>query len=105
MEDLKKFKENTRYITLSDGTSMNGELIVIRTNAPVELLKELENLSNVAYKNDDDVPLWWREVENKGYEYQNIDSCRNITPYCTSKEWLASHEEWRNIEEHYVVVG
>ncbi len=55
---------NTRYITLLDGASMNGELIVIRTNAPVELLKELENLSNVAYKNDDDIPLWWREVEN-----------------------------------------
>lgn len=33
---------NTRYITLLDGASMNGELIVIRTNAPVELLKELE---------------------------------------------------------------
>lgn len=96
---------NTRYITLLDGASMNGELIVIRTNAPVELLKELENLSNVAYKNDDDIPLWWREVENKGYEYQIIDSCRNITPYCTSKKWLASHEEWKNIEEHYVIVG
>lgn len=49
---------NTRYITLLDETSMNGELIAIRTNAPVELLKELENLSNVAYKNDDDIPLW-----------------------------------------------
>lgn len=33
----------SRYITLSDGTGMGGELIIFKTNAPIDVLKELEN--------------------------------------------------------------
>ena len=33
-----------RLITLSDGTGMGDELIIFRTNAPVEELKKLENV-------------------------------------------------------------
>lgn len=48
----------TRYITLSDGVGMGDVLIVIKTNAPKTLLKELEKISCEAYKSGDEVPLW-----------------------------------------------
>ena len=47
----------TRYITLSDGVG-GDVLIVIKTNAPKTLLKELETISCEAYKSGDEVPLW-----------------------------------------------
>lgn len=40
-----------RYISLSDGTCMGDELIVFETNAPSEVLKELERVSCQIYKN------------------------------------------------------
>ena len=39
----------SRYVTLSDGTGMNDELIVIKTTAPAKLLKKLEQQSCEAY--------------------------------------------------------
>ena len=33
-----------RLITLSDGTGMGDELIIFKTNAPVEELKKLEKI-------------------------------------------------------------
>ena len=38
-------KTEKRLITLSDGTGMGGELLVIRTDAPAEVLSELEKIS------------------------------------------------------------
>lgn len=38
-------KTEKRLITLSDGTGMGGELLVFRTDAPAEVLSELEKIS------------------------------------------------------------
>ena len=93
----------TRYITLSDGVGMGDVLIVIKTNAPKTLLKELETISCEAYKSGDEVPLWWKEVTEQGYEYEIIDSRSHVTAHGTSEDWLQRHKEWGTILEHYVI--
>lgn len=95
-----------RYIALTDGTTMGGELIIFKTNAPVEILKSLEKESCNVYINGgdyEDVPIWHEVITEKGYEFEFIDSCRHITPYTSSREWLSEHEIGAKICEHYVI--
>lgn len=71
-------KTEKRLITLSDGTGMGGELLVIRTDAPAEVLSELEKISCEIFINGanyEDVPIWADVLKEKGYEFTYIDSC------------------------------
>lgn len=92
-----------RLVTLSDGTSMGDTLYVFDTNAPVDVLKDLEKVSNEAYANgnDDDVPSWGKELKTKGYTFCYIDEHQHVTPYGTSSEWL--EERYSGIKEHYTI--
>ena len=93
-----------RLVSLQDGTGMGGELIVFRTNAPVDELKKLEYESCQCYINgvdDEDIPIWQNELEAKGYTFSYIDSYENVTAFATSDEWM--QEMYPVIEEHYLI--
>lgn len=95
-----------RYVTLKDGTGMGDELLIFQTDAPVELLKNLEQESCQVYidRGDyEDVPLWHKVLTDQGYTFEYIDSCEHVTPYGTSADWLESHEVGAKISEHYVI--
>ncbi|WP_288619187.1 hypothetical protein [uncultured Eubacterium sp.] len=97
-------KTEKRLITLSDGTGMGGELLVIRTDAPAEVLSELEKISCEIFINGSDaekVPIWADVLKEKGYEFTYIDSCIHVTPYGTSGDWV--EETFGEINEKYVI--
>lgn len=97
-------KTEKRLISLSDGTGMGGELLVIRTDAPAEVLSELEKISCEIFINGsdyEDVPIWADVLEEKGYEFTSIDSCTHVTAYGTSSDWL--EETFGEINEKYVI--
>ena len=97
-------KTEKRLITLSDGTGMGGELLVIRTDAPAEVLSELEKISCEIFINGadaEDVPIWKDVLKEKGYEFAYIDSCTHVTAYGTSRDWL--EETFGEINEKYVI--
>ena len=105
---MKKEESKKRYITLCDGTTMGDELIIIKTNAPIALLKKLEKESCEVYLlagDDTDVPKWYEEVEQAGYAYEYITSYQHITAGLTSEEALEAFEEKNKmkITEHYVI--
>ena len=81
-------KQKTRLITLSDGGGMGDELIVFKTNAPIDFLKNLEKISNEAQKNCEEVPIWMDIVIDNGYQFEFIDSHCHVTAYGTSTDWL-----------------
>lgn len=90
-KEKKDFQGNvSRYITLSDGTGMNDELIVIKTTAPAELLKNLEQQSCEAYLQgkEDEVPMWSAVLTDAGYLFEVVDSCKHVNASGTSDEWL-----------------
>ena len=90
-------KTEKRLITLSDGTRMGGELLVFRTDAPAEVLSELEKISCEIFINGadyEDVPIWADVLED-------IDSCTHVTAYGTSSGWL--EETFGEINEKYVI--
>lgn len=101
--EQKKEQEMQRLVTLSDGTGMGDTLYVFDTNAPVDVLKDLEKVSNEAYANgnDDDVPIWGKELKTKRYTFCCIDEHQHVTPYGTSSEWL--EERYSGIKEHYTI--
>lgn len=80
-------ENKTRLIALSDDPGMGGELVILRTNAPVERLKILEVESCKAYTNDTDIPVWAEVLENEGYVCDIVDSHNHVTSYDTSTEW------------------
>jgi hypothetical protein len=82
-------ENETRLIALSDSPGMDGELVILRTNAPVERLKVLEVESCKAYTNDTDVPVWAGVLEKEGYICDIVDSHSHVTPYETSFVWKA----------------
>ena len=93
-----------RLITLADGTTMGDMMIVFRTNAPVDELKELEKVSNDVYLNsggEEDVPIWAEVLKNKGYVFDYVDEHQHITAFETSSEWL--EKEYPRIAEHYCI--
>lgn len=93
-----------RFITLTDGTDMGGMVIVFKTNAPIEELKELERVSNAVYINGgdmEDVPIWANVIIDKGYVFDYVDEHEHITVLGTSREWLK--EEYPQITEHYCI--
>lgn len=95
---------NTRLITLSDGTGMGDELIVFKTNAPEKELKELETASNKYYTDGEsceEVPIWADVLTEKGYAFEYVDSHQHVTAYATSSEWLK--ENYPDITEQYVI--
>lgn len=97
-------KTEKRLISLSDGTGMGGELLVIRTDAPAEVLSELEKISCEIFINGSDaekVPIWADVLEEKGYEFAYIDSCTHVTAYGTSSDWLK--ETFGEINEKYII--
>lgn len=109
---IQKKQKNTqtlRYITVSDGTSMNDELILVKTTAPVELLKKLEQQSCNAYLqgNSENIPIWSLVAAESGYLYEIVDSCAHINAFGTSKDWLAKWMENNKlcgkIDEHYII--
>lgn len=101
---IKDGGNSTRLITLSDGTSMGDNLLVFKTNAPVEELKELEKQSCQIYINGgsyDDVPIWADVLADKGYSFELVDSHQHINPFGTSSEWLKN--EYPEVKELYVI--
>ena len=97
-------KTEKRLITLSDGTGMGGELLVFRTDAPAEVLSELEKISCEIFINGanyEDVPIWADVLKEKGYEFTYIDSCTHVTAYGTSSDWL--EETFGEINEKYII--
>ncbi len=83
---------------------MGDRIIVFETNAPVEELKRLEKVSNDVYINgegDEDVPIWFETLEEKGYIFGYVDECQHVTPYGTSSKWLES--KYSHIKEHYII--
>ena len=76
-----------------------GELVILRTNAPVERLKVLEVESCKAYTNDTDVPIWAEVLGKEGYVCDIVDSHSHVTPYETSFEWKARYYPY--ITERY----
>ena len=64
-----------RLITLSDGTGMGDELIIFKTNAPVEELKKLEKISCQVYLDGgdfEDVRIWAGVIGEKGYLFEYV---------------------------------
>lgn len=95
---------NTRLIALSDGTSMGGTLLVFKTNAPKELLKELQRRSCDAFitgNGEEDVPFWMCEIAEKGYECEYVAEHGHITPWGTSSSWLEIN--YPECKERYVI--
>ena len=93
-----------RVITLTDGTDMGGMIIVFRTNAPIEELKELEKVSNAVYINGgayEDVPIWAEVLKNKGYVFDYVDEHEHITALGTSSDWL--EKKYSHVTEHYTI--
>ena len=93
-----------RLITLSDGTGMGDELIIFRTNAPVEELKKLEKISCQVYLNGgnyEDVPIWADVIAEKGYLFEYVNSHTHVNPFNTSSEWVK--EKYPEITENYVI--
>lgn len=93
-----------RLIALSDGSGMGDVMIVFKTNAPIEELKELNKISNDIYINGgdaEDVPIWANILTDKGYVFDYVDEHQHITPFKTSEEWLK--EKYPQITEHYCV--
>lgn len=93
-----------RLISLTDGTDMGGMLIIFKTNAPVNVLKEIEVISNGIYINggdEDDVPVWREYLKQRGYNFEYIDECCHVTPFETSNDWLTTN--YSQITEHYVI--
>ena len=93
-----------RLVTLTDGTGMGDELLVFKTDAPVEELKELERISCQAYIDGgeyEDVPIWTDVLTDKGYMFECIASHPHITPFATSSKWLENN--YPNITERYVI--
>ena len=91
-----------RNIVLSDSNGMDGELVILRTNAPINRLKSLEKESQKLYANGEDVPIWADILEAEGYMCDIVDSCRHVTPYCRSDDWQKEYypevTEFYNIE-------
>jgi len=100
----KFFEDKQRFITLTDGTDMGGKVIVFKTNAPVDTLKELEKISNDVYINggyEEDVPIWADVLANNGYVFDYVDEYDHVSPFGTSSEWL--EEEYPQITECYTI--
>ena len=96
--------DDTRLITLTDGTTMDDLIIVFKTNAPIERLKELEKQSCRIYidgGDEDDVPIWANVLSDEGYIFEYVDEHRHVTPFRTSCEWL--NDKYSQITEHYCI--
>ena len=96
---------NERYITLCDGTCMGDELLIFITDAPIDELKKLETLCNDMYKQEKnpETPIWSDVLTSLGYKFEFVDSHAHITPFSSSSEWIASHEVYSKITEHYIL--
>lgn len=95
---------NTRLITLSDGTGMGDSLIIFETNAPVEELKELERISCQVYIDGGDyenVPIWAEVLTKKGYIFDCIDQHQHVTAYGNSTTWLEN--KYPKVKESYTI--
>ena len=92
-----------RFVSLMDGTGMDGMVIVFKTNAPIEELKELERISCDCYinGNEEEVPIWKYVLEEKGFVFNYVDEHGNVTPYGTSTTWL--EDKYPEITEHYCI--
>ena len=92
-------KSEYRLVSLMDGTAMNDQTIIFKTNAPAEELKELERISCEVYLNGgdyEDVPIWETVLNDKGYVFEYMDSSTN----CGS-EFL--EHTYAYVTEHYII--
>lgn len=92
-----------RFVTLTDGTGMGGELLVFKTDAPVCELQELEKVSCDLTKDGKDAPIWTDVLAEKGYSFEYVDSHQHVTAFGTSSSWLEDHDVYKEIKEHYVI--
>lgn len=95
---------NLRLITLSDGSGMGDCRYVFNTDAPSEVLKELERESCAVYRNggnDEDVPIWADVLNTQGYTFDYVDECENVTAFGTSSDWV--NVKYPQIIEHYCI--
>ena len=99
-----KNNENLRLVILCDGTSMGDEMIIFKTNAPIERLKELENQSCQVYIDGgsyDDVPIWADILTDEGYAFEFLDEHQHVTPFVSSCEWL--EDKYPEVTEKYII--
>lgn len=99
-----KNNETLRLIILCDGTGMGDAVIVFRTDAPAERLKELENQACQVYiggGSSDDVPIWADVLINEGYVFEYVDEHQHITAFQSSGEWLK--DKYPEVTEKYVI--
>lgn len=94
--------KNLRLVALSDGTGMGDEVLVFKTNAPVNRLKELEKQSCEVYINggdSEDVPMLDDPVITLDIESVSCDEeeCKDLGIYTVSDlaEWCKNKEEQR----------
>lgn len=95
------FEVDYRYITLSTGSTMGDEIVILKTNAPQNLLKQLEKESNQAILDEKDPPIWVKQISEVGFDAEYVDSHRHVTAHGLSSEWLAEHPQYSKITEHY----
>lgn len=101
---MKQPCQQMRLVALSDGTGMGDALLVFQTNAPVEELQSLEELSCNAYIDGngfEDVPIWAEVLEKKGYLFECIAEHQHVSAYDTSDDWLKQY--YPSITEQYVI--
>lgn len=91
-----------RKIALYDGTGMGGELIIFKTNAPAQFLKELEEKSTIQVLAGKDHIIWADECANKGYIFEYVDHHQHITAYGTSVEWR--NRKYAYVKEEYFLI-
>ena len=99
-----KNNENLRLVILCDVTSMGDEIIIFKTNAPIERLKELENQSCQVYIDGgsyDDVPIWADILTDEGYAFEFLDEHQHVTPFASSCEWL--EDKYPEVTEKYII--
>lgn len=99
-----KNNEDLRLIILCDGTGMGDEMIIFKTNVPVERLKELEKQSCQVYIDGgsyDDVPVWADVLIDEGYVFEYVEEHQHITPFQSSDEWLK--DKYSEVTEKYVI--
>ena len=100
----KKEDMELRTIALTNGTSMGDEMLIFKTNAPVEELKKLEKQSCQVYLDggsEEDLPIWTEVLSQKGYIFECVDLHKHITPYSSSETWMET--DYSNVTEHYVI--
>lgn len=99
-------EKKRRLITVDYGTSMGDDKVVVETDAPEGILRELEKESCQVYIDGgdyEDVPDWRERIQQLGYVFLFVDSHPHVTAYASSTEWKEDNRIYNRIREEYVI--